>query len=42
MCGHSYHDQCLHSESAVKECEKCAEDFKHILDRKEQFDQLAS
>ncbi|KAL4427594.1 hypothetical protein ABPG74_012985 [Tetrahymena malaccensis] len=42
MCGHSYHDQCLHGDSAQKECEKCADNFKPILNRKEGFDEKAS
>lgn len=42
MCGHSYHERCLRSDLTKKECEKCSDEFKLILDRKEEFDNLAS
>ncbi|EGR28037.1 vacuolar sorting protein, putative [Ichthyophthirius multifiliis] len=38
MCGHSYHEGCLHNERKEKECEKCSLEFKSVLERKEQFD----
>ena len=38
MCGHTFHDQCIESDSGKRYCTSCYNDFKDIIDKKEQYD----
>jgi uncharacterized coiled-coil protein SlyX len=41
MCGHTYHDQCIEADSGKRFCTQCYNEFKDIVDKKEQYDMQA-
>jgi hypothetical protein len=41
MCGHTFHDQCIDSDSGKRYCSMCYNDFKDIIEKKEQYDNQA-
>mmetsp|Transcript_17398 Transcript_17398/g.29277 ORF Transcript_17398/g.29277 Transcript_17398/m.29277 type:complete len:126 (+) Transcript_17398:2808-3185(+) len=38
MCGHSFHDQCIESETGKRFCTSCYNEFKDTIEKKEQYD----
>jgi hypothetical protein len=41
MCGHTFHDQCNDADSGRRFCSVCYQEFKDIIESKEQYTQQA-